>query len=72
MMSFAADVAPLFRPKDVMAMRRRFDLSDHADVTAHAAAVLETVSSGSMPCDTVWPEDRVAVLAAWIAAGCPA
>jgi hypothetical protein len=69
--SFAADIAPLFRPKDVRAMKSRFDLSDHADVAHHAQAVLDTVSDGSMPCDASWKQDRVALLRAWVAQGCP-
>ena len=72
MTSFAADIAPLFRLKDVRAMKSRFDLSDHEDVRGHAQAVLDTVADGSMPCDASWSNERVALLRAWLAEGCPA
>ena len=72
MSSFAEDIKPLFRDKDVAAMKFRFDLHDHADVTANAEAILETVEDGSMPCDEPWDEARVDVLRQWIADGCPA
>ena len=71
MTSFATDVAPLFRPRDIRAMKSRFDLSDYEDVKGNAQAVLETVTHGWMPCYAVWPKERVALLRAWIAEGFP-
>lgn len=70
--SFATDIAPLFRPRDVRAMKSRLDLSSHTDVKNNAQAVLQTVTEHSMPCDRPWPNERVALLRTWIAEGCPA
>ncbi len=67
---FAADIRPLFRERDRRAMTFRFDLWDHADVTAHAADILESVAGGDMPCDGAWPEDRVALFRRWVEGGC--
>jgi hypothetical protein len=67
--SFANDVSPLFRAKDVSAMRRFFDLSNYADVRAHAEAILARLSNGSMPCDGQWPQDRVGIFRGWMEGG---
>ena len=72
MTSFAADIVPLFRDQDVAAMQFMFDLHDYDDVRENADGILETVATGSMPCDENWSDDRVATLRAWIAEDCPA
>jgi hypothetical protein len=69
---FAKDIKPLFRDKDRDAMIKAFDLWDYADVVRHAAAILEAVGTGKMPCDGAWPHDRVDLLDRWIKAGTPA
>ena len=46
--SFAKDIRPLFRAKDINAMKKAFDLSDYEDVRSHADAILGKVSAGSM------------------------
>ena len=71
MPSFAADVAPMFREKDVTAMTFMFDLHDYDDVRDNADDILEAVSNGSMPCDAPWSKDQVAVLRSWVEDGCP-
>lgn len=71
MTSFANDIAPLFRPRDVRAMKSRFDLSDYAESRTTPRRLLQTVAERSMPCDTPWPSERVALLRTWIAEGCP-
>src|SRR5688572_15846231 len=43
MMSFARDIAPLFRQEDVAAMKWMFDLADYDDVREHAEAILDVV-----------------------------
>lgn len=69
MPSFAADVAPMFREKDVAAMTFMFDLHDYDDVRDNADDILEAVSNGSMPCDAPWSDDQVAVFRTWMTEG---
>jgi hypothetical protein len=69
--SFANDVRPLFRDKDIQSMRSMFDLGSYDHVKEHAGAILETVENGSMPCDQRWTPEQVAVLKGWIDDGCP-
>ena len=71
MSSFATDIRPLFRDKDVQSMRSMFDLHSYDDVRANADAILETVESGSMPCDQQWTSEQVDVLKGWIDDGFP-
>lgn len=68
---YERDIRPLFRAKDVQAMRFAFDLHGYADTRAHAAEILERVDSGSMPCDTLWPAEDVELLRRWIDGGMP-
>jgi hypothetical protein len=68
-LSFAADIKPLFREKDRLAMRRSFDLWSAADVAKHGEKIAEKLSDGSMPCDGAWPEADVARFTSWLAAG---
>ena len=70
--SFAADVKPLFRDSDVEAMRDWFDLGNHAEVKENADLILERLEDGTMPCDTGWPDEHIAVFRAWRDGGCPA
>lgn len=67
--SFAADIRPLFREDDREAMEFAFDLFEYEDVRDNAAAILERLEDGSMPCDGEWPEEQVARFRAWIDAG---
>ena len=69
---YERDIRPLFRPRDVGAMRRFFDLSSYSDVRANAEKILERLSGGSMPCDGAWPEEQIELFRGWMAAGCPA
>ena len=66
------DIRPLFRPRDVGAMRRSFDLSSYSDVRDNADKILERLSGGSMPCDGAWPPEQIELFRSWMAAGCPA
>ncbi len=72
MASFAQDIRPLFREKDVASMSRAFDLSNYDQVRANADRIYARLSSGTMPCDGAWPQDRVALFKQWIDAGYPA
>lgn len=70
MMSFAADIRPLFRQNDIDAMAFLFDLGDHGAVKANAAAISARLADGSMPCDGQWPADQVARFEQWMNEGC--
>ena len=72
MASFAQDILPLFREKDVESMSWAFDLSNYDQVRANAERIYGMLSSGAMPCDGAWPQDRVAVFKQWMDAGYPA
>jgi hypothetical protein len=69
--TFDSDIKPLFRESDRDAMIAAFDLWSLADVKANADAILGAVRSGSMPCDTEWPDAQVELLQRWIDAGTP-
>jgi hypothetical protein len=70
--SYARDIKPLFRQGDRDSMDFAFDLWDYADVSRHADAILERLEDGSMPCDSVWPDEQVALFRRWVEAGKPA
>ncbi len=67
--SFARDIRPLFRDDDREAMEFAFDLHSFEDVRENAAAILERLEDGSMPCDGEWPEEQVARFRAWMDEG---
>ena len=50
-------------------VRTRHFLTSVDDVRARAEAILTRVEEGAMPCDAMWPEERVALLRAWIETG---
>ena len=69
--TFVADIKPLFRPRDIGAMKRLgyFDLSKYRDVVTHADGILMRLKDGDMPCDGAWPPEKVALFAQWISDG---
>jgi hypothetical protein len=69
MPSFANDILPLFREKDVDSMSFAIDLSDYDDVREHADAIYARLDAGVMPCDGAWPRDRVALFKRWMDEG---
>jgi len=69
--TFESNIRPLFRESDRDAMAAAFDLWSFDDVKANADAILGAVRSGSMPCDTPWPEEQVELLQRWIDGGTP-
>jgi CDGSH-type Zn-finger protein/truncated hemoglobin YjbI len=69
--SFATHITTMFRDRDRRSMLFAFDLWDHADVTAHASAILARLRAGTMPCDGAWPDQRIAVFARWVDEGTP-
>ena len=71
MTTFSADIRPLFRTRDVDAMRFALDLSSYEDVRANADAIYERLSQGTMPCDGPWPPEQTARFQAWMQEGFP-
>jgi hypothetical protein len=69
MLSFAQDIRPLFRDEDVEEMKFAFDLSQYADVRAHAQHIYERLADGSMPCDGAWSADQIALFRRWMDEG---
>jgi len=67
--SFAADIRPLFREKDVRSMARHFDLTSYEDVSTVADRILGRLRAGSMPCDGEWPSEQVDLFERWIQTG---
>jgi len=67
--SFAKDIRPLFRDKDINSMKKAFDLSRCDDVRSHADAILGRVAAGSMPCDGPWPQEQVDLFRRWVEEG---
>ena len=70
--SFAQDIRPLFRDEDRDAMEWAFDLPSYESVRENAAAILDRLEDGSMPCDGEWPSKQVERFRSWISAGTPA
>jgi NADPH-dependent 2,4-dienoyl-CoA reductase/sulfur reductase-like enzyme len=70
-LSFAGDIAPLFRDKDVDEMKdiSGFDLSDYDDVRERAEGIHARLADGSMPCDGTWPEGQVKKFKQWMNQG---
>jgi len=69
MPSFAEDIRPLFRNKDIEDMRFVFDLSLYDDVRSNAAGIYDRLVDGSMPCDQPWPAESIALFREWMEAG---
>jgi hypothetical protein len=69
MLSFEADIRPLFREKDRNAMLRHFDLWSADDVRRHAESIYGALARGFMPCDGAWPEENKDLLRRWIDGG---
>jgi hypothetical protein len=69
--SFATDIRPLFRQKDITSMQRAggFDLSAYDDVSERADRILAELKAGRMPCDGVWTPAHVELFADWIGGG---
>jgi hypothetical protein len=66
---FERNIRPLFRADDRDSMKWAFDLWSYNDVKSHAAAILQRLRDGSMPCDGAWPSQKVDVFQRWIDSG---
>jgi hypothetical protein len=72
MPGFESDIKPLFNERDRGSMLSHFDLWSLADVSQNADAILQAVSTGSMPCYGQWPSEQVDLLRRWVEGGKPA
>jgi len=69
-LSFATDVRPLFREKDIKAMKAMgIDLSSYENVKKRAQHIYARLSAKEMPCDGPWSENNVQKLKEWIDSG---
>jgi hypothetical protein len=51
----------LFRPVDKQSMSFAFDLWSYDGVNRHADAILAPLRAETLPCDGVWPAEKVDV-----------
>lgn len=70
-LSFATDIRPLFRERDVSAMEFAFDLASYEDVRTNGEAIYGMLAAGQMPCDGAWAEEDVQRFRAWLDTGAP-
>jgi len=69
-LSFAADIRPLFRDKDISSMKPGgIDLSSYEDVKKRIRDIYERLSAKEMPCDEPWGESKMGKLKMWIDSG---
>lgn len=66
---YAADIKPLFRPRDHQSMTFAFDLWSYDDVSQHADRILERLKEGEMPCDGEWPAAQIELFERWVRSG---
>ncbi len=65
--SFATDIRPLFRDKDIKAMKPNgIDLSSYEDVKKHAQDIYARLSAKEMPCDEPWSESHLQKFKEWM------
>ena len=73
--SFAKDIQPMFTSMDIDHMMKGMNLGDRDSVFEHAAAIYDTVSSGTMPPSTSgeprWSPDMCARFKRWWDQGGP-
>jgi len=69
--TFARDIRPLFRDRDIGSMSFAFDLSSYEDVRANAEAIYARLADGTMPCDGRWPAEDVERFRTWVDTGSP-
>jgi hypothetical protein len=65
-LSFARDIRPLFRDRDVGAMEFAFDLASYEDVRTHGEAIYGELAAGRMPCDGAWADEDVQRFRSWL------
>lgn len=69
--SFEKDIKPLFRSKDINAMRAiaGWRLDVYEDVRANASGILQHLKDEDMPCDGPWPPADVDLFEKWTGTG---
>ena len=67
--NFTQHIKPLFRKMDRESMSFVFDLWSHRDVRTHSSEILKRLENGTMPCDGVWPKDKVDLFRRWVESG---
>jgi len=69
-LSFVSDIRPLFRDKDINAMKAfGIDLSSYEDVKKRAQHIYARLSEKKMPCDGPWSENNVQKFKEWMEGG---
>ena len=69
-LSFATDIQPLIRDKDIKAMKAfGVDLSSYEGVKKRAQHIYARLSAKEMPCDGPWNENNVQKLKEWMDSG---
>jgi hypothetical protein len=68
-LSYARDIRPLFRDRDVKSMEFAFDLSSYEDVRTNGEAIYAQLAAGRMPCDGAWLEENVQRFRSWLHSG---
>ena len=68
-LSFARDIRPLFRDRDIRSMQFAFDLASYEDVQENAEAIYATLAAGQMPCDDAWADEDVRRFRSWLDTG---
>lgn len=69
-LSFAADIRPLFREKDIAAMKPNgVDLSSYEDVKKRAQDIYARLSAKEMPCDGPWSAENMERFKEWVESG---
>jgi len=65
-LSYAQDIRPLFRDRDIKSMAFAFDLSSYDDVRTNGEAIYGRLAAGTMPCDGAWPDEDVQRFRSWL------
>ena len=69
LVTFEAQIRPLFRERDHQSMSFAFDLWSYEDVNRNSDAILARLRAGTMPCDGAWPQAQVNTFQRWIDGG---
>ncbi|MGA8869855.1 MAG: hypothetical protein WB460_01870 [Candidatus Acidiferrales bacterium] len=77
LISFKADIRPLFTDRDVHAMSKAFNLGSYDDVKKNATAIYDRIrgiGGAVMPPppprgEGPWPQSRIELFAKWMADG---